>query len=440
MNPVLISVLVMLGLSMANANVILALLAAALVGGVVGGLSVTDTITTLIGGMGGNAETALSYILLGTLAVAIAETGITDLLVRSAVGRLQKASTAGLLLAIAALASLSQNVIPVHIAFIPLMIPPLLPVFDRLRIDRRGVASALTFGLQAPYMLIPAGFGLIFQNIVVENMAKSGMALPVSAMPKAMLIPTLGMVAGLLLAAFVSYRRPRTYGATAAASAAQPMPAMAGASPDGEGWQWRQTGALVAIAAALVVQILTKSLVLGALTGLGLMVVTGSLRWRRIDGAVQQGIKMMGFIGFVMLVAAGYADVMKATGGVESLVQASASLIGGSRLLGAFLMLLVGLGVTMGIGSSFGTVPIIATIYVPLCAALGFSPLATASIIGTAGALGDAGSPASDSTLGPTSGLAADGKHDHIWDTCVPTFLHYNIPLVLFGVIAALVL
>ena len=65
--------------------------------------------------------------------------------------------------------------------------------------------------------------------------------------------------------------------------------------------------------------------------------------------------------------------------------------------------------------------------------------MATIAIIGTAGALGDAGSPASDSTP-PTSGLNADGQHHHIWDTCVPTFLHYNIPLLIFGFIAAITL
>jgi predicted histidine transporter YuiF (NhaC family) len=94
----------------------------------------------------------------------------------------------------------------------------------------------------------------------------------------------------------------------------------------------------------------------------------------------------------------------------------------------------------MGIGSSFSTIPIIATIFVPLCLELGFSPMATISLVGTAAALGDAGSPASDSTLGPTSGLAADGQHNHIWDTCVPTFIFYNIPLLVFGWIAAMVL
>lgn len=103
-------------------------------------------------------------------------------------------------------------------------------------------------------------------------------------------------------------------------------------------------------------------------------------------------------------------------------------------------MLLVGLLVTLGIGSSFGTVPIIAAIYCPLGLSLGFSPQAIILLVGVAGALGDAGSPASDSTLGPTAGLNADKQHDHIWDTCVPTFLHYNIPLLIFGVIGSLML
>lgn len=435
MNPVLLSVLAVLLLSLLKVNVVVALLVAALVGGLTGGMTLPDTMKTLIGGMGGNAETALSYLLLGALAVAIAETGITDLLVRSAVTRLQKARTAALLMGIALLSSLSQNLIPVHIAFIPLLVPPLLPVFDRLQIDRRGVASALTFGLQAPYMLIPAGFGLIFHNIVADNMTKSGMAIAVTELPKAMLIPTLGMVAGLLWAAFVTYRKPqqRTDAPGAAATVLTPM---AGASR----WEWRHTASVLAVLATLLVQLKTDSLVLGGLTGLGLLSVTGALPWRRFDGAVLDGIKMMGFMGFVMLVAAGYADVVKASGGVESLVTSVASLIGGNRLLGVVLMLLVGLTVDMGIGTSFGTVPIIATVFVPLCATLGFSPLATAAIIGTAAALGDAGSPASDSTLGPTAGLAADGRHDHIWDTCVPTFLHYNIPLMLFGMVAAMVL
>jgi putative amino acid transporter len=153
---------------------------------------------------------------------------------------------------------------------------------------------------------------------------------------------------------------------------------------------------------------------------------------------LNEGMKMMAFIGFVMIAASGFAEVMTETGHVETLVEATAEAIGGNKALAALLMLIVGLLVTMGIGSSFATIPIIAAIFVPLCMELGFSPMATIVIVGTAGALGDAGSPASDSTLGPTAGLNADGQHNHIWDTCVPTFLHFNIPLILFGWIAAM--
>ena len=107
----------------------------------------------------------------------------------------------------------------------------------------------------------------------------------------------------------------------------------------------------------------------------------------------------MAFIGFIMISASGFAEVMKATGEIPSLVQSAASLIGNSKSLAAIVMLLVGLLVTMGIGSSFSTVPIIAAIYVPLCVSFGFSAMATTALVGTAAALGVAGSPASDTTL-----------------------------------------
>ena len=94
----------------------------------------------------------------------------------------------------------------------------------------------------------------------------------------------------------------------------------------------------------------------------------------------------------------------------------------------------------MGIGTSFGTIPILASIYVPLSLSLGFSNAAIILLIGIAAALGDAGSPASDSTLGPTSGLNADGQHNHIYDTCVPTFIFFNIPLMIGGIVGAMLL
>lgn len=195
----------------------------------------------------------------------------------------------------------------------------------------------------------------------------------------------------------------------------------------------------ISIIAALAVQLLLESMIFGALAGIAVLYVSGAIKWKEADGLLNDGMKMMAFIGFVMIAASGFAAVLTETGDVESLVKGTADAIGGNKALAALLMLLVGLIVTMGIGSSFATIPIIAAIFVPLCMELGFSEFATIIIVGTAGALGDAGSPASDSTLGPTAGLNADGQHNHIWDTCVPTFLHYNIPLVAFGWIAAMI-
>jgi predicted histidine transporter YuiF (NhaC family) len=85
-------------------------------------------------------------------------------------------------------------------------------------------------------------------------------------------------------------------------------------------------------------------------------------------------------------------------------------------------MLGTGFLISTGIGSSFSTVSIVASVYVPLCIKLGISPMATAVIVAMSGVCGDAGSPASDSTLGPTMGLNADGQHDHMTDTVIPAF------------------
>lgn len=82
----------------------------------------------------------------------------------------------------------------------------------------------------------------------------------------------------------------------------------------------------------------------------------------------------------------------------------------------------------------------VASIYIPMGLKLGFSIPSIILLIGIAAALGDAGSPASDSTLGPTSGLNADGQHNHIWDTCVPTFIFFDVTLFIGGLIGAMIL
>ncbi|UTT84367.1 Na+/H+ antiporter family protein [Vibrio pelagius] len=441
MNPVVISVCIMLVLALMRVNVVVALTFSAIIGGVVSGMTLNDTVAAFESGLGGGATIALSYAMLGTFAVAISRSGITDLLAQSVIKRIhgKENSTASTGLKYGILASLilvtmsSQNVIPVHIAFIPILIPPLLGVFAKMNLDRRLIACVLTFGLITPYMVLPIGFGGIFlNNILLKNLHDNGLENVVaSQVPVAMLLPAAGMIFGLLTAVFFTYRKPRQYKETELTTVST------------ETKQINKKHIIVAavgIVAALTVQLSTGSMIIGALAGFMVFTFGGVIAWKETQDVFTKGVHMMAMIGFIMIAAAGFAAVMKQTGGVESLVEALSTSIGDNKPLAALLMLVVGLLVTMGIGSSFSTIPILATIYVPLAAAFGFSPMATIALVGTAAALGDAGSPASDSTLGPTSGLNADGQHEHVWETVVPTFIHYNIPLIVFGWIAAMVL
>ncbi|MCW3147771.1 TRAP transporter large permease subunit [Stutzerimonas stutzeri] len=440
MNAVVAAVSVMLILSLCRVHVVVALIAGALCGGLVGGLGIESTLAAFNKGLGGGATVALSYALLGAFAVAIGKSGLAHALADKALAMIGRQATQGqggqtvkwLMIALLLLVAISsQNILPIHIAFIPLLVPPLLYVLSNLRIDRRLIACVLAFGLITPYMFLPVGFGNIFLNeILLANVAKGGVDVSGVEVTQAMLIPALGMATGLIIA-FFSYRKPREYDLSRIVQVEQVGAAY---SP------LTLVVAALAIAAAFIIQLWLDSMIIGALAGFVIFSASGVVRWREADDLFTEGMKMMAMIGFIMIAAAGFAEVMRETGQVKTLVDAAAAWIGNSKAVAALLMLLVGLLVTMGIGSSFSTVPIIAAIFVPLGVELGFSPLAIVSLVGTAGALGDGGSPASDSTLGPTAGLNVDGQHNHIWDTVVPTFLHYNLPLLAFGWVAAMTL
>ncbi len=439
MNAVIAAVAVMLALSLCRVHVVVALIIGAVVGGLMGGLGLEATLEAFQGGLGKGANVALSYALLGAFAVAIAKSGLAHALADKARILVNRQQSGGqgmlrglLLMVLLAVAISSQNILPIHIAFIPLLVPPLLFVMARLKLDRRLVACVLTFGLITPYMFLPVGFGGIFLNdILLANVAESGSEIEGVNVMQAMALPALGMLLGLGVAVFISYRRPREYDVT-------PIETIERLE---KGYSPRSLlVALVAVVAAFAVQLWLDSMIIGALAGFVIFSISGVVRWREADDVFTEGMKMMAMIGFIMIAAAGFAEVMRATGSIQTLVDSSAGIIGDNRALAALLMLLVGLLITMGIGSSFSTIPIIAAIYVPLAMQLGFSPLAIVALVGTAAALGDAGSPASDSTLGPTAGLNVDGQHNHIWDTVVPTFLHYNLPLIAFGWLAVMVL
>ena len=428
LNPVLVSVLVLCVLCLLKLNVLMSLVLASLAGAVLAGIPIPEAMEILCGGFSANAGTALAYIFLGTFANAVAHTGLADILSRKlakAMGR----RTSLLLIILAAVASLSQNLIPVHIAFIPIMIPPMLRLFNSLKLDRRAAACSLAFGLKAPYIAIPFGFGAIFMGIVADNMTANGMEVTISDVARYNWILGLSMAIGLLIAIFFTYRKPREYADLSVTEETAPAAS--------DHITRAHIVTMVAVVVVVVVQVMAESLALSALCGVLVMILGGAIAWDQIDTRFAGGVKLMGMIAMVMLVAGGYAEVMKATGAVDALVEAAISIMGGSKWLAAIVITLIGLLVTMGIGSSFSTVPVLAVLYVPMCQRLGFSVPATILLMSAAAALGDAGSPASDTTLGPTSGLNADGQHDHIRDTCLPTFNHYNIPLMIAAVVVS---
>lgn len=439
MNAVLIAVILLFVLAISRVHIVLSLIIAAMVGGLVGGLGFDASLKAFNEGLGGGATIALSYALLGAFAVGLSKTGLPDVLAaqlismskRDVTGKNVQIVKALLLSLLLLLAISSQNVLPIHIAFIPIVVPPLLVLFNELKLDRRLIATILTFGLVTPYMLLPVGFGGIYLNeILLPNVETNGMEVGNVNIVSIMAIPALGMLFGLI-AAFLHYRKPRIY------ETRQLGP---------KEFQLRTLSigkillTLLVVVVVLIVQVQTDSMIVSAVTGLVLLTLLRLIPWNESDDIFTSGMRMMAFIGFVMIAASGFAAVIRETGAIEPLVNGASGLMGDSKFLAALVMLLVGLVITLGIGSSFSTIPIIAAIFVPLCIQYGFSVEATIAIIGTAGALGDAGSPASDSTLGPTSGLNADGQHDHLRETVWPTFLHYNIPLIIFGLIAAMVL
>ncbi|QDY54792.1 Na+/H+ antiporter family protein [Helicobacter pylori] len=427
-NPAFVAIICMCVLSLLRLNVMLSMISATLIAGLMGGLGITESFNVMIDGMKGNLNIALSYILLGALAVAIAKSNLIKVALSKLIGLMDyKRSTFCFLIAF--IACFSQNLVPVHIAFIPILIPPLLHLMNRLELDRRAVACALTFGLQAPYLVLPVGFGLIFQTTILEQLKANGVSTTIAQITGVMWIAGLAMVVGLLLAVLTLYKKPRHYKEK---------------SFNIENYaslklNYHDYLTFIGIIVAFVIQLATDSMPLAAFLALAIILLGRGIKFKETDSLMDDSVKMMAFIAFVMLVASGFGEVLQKVHAIEGLVNAITSVVQG-KLLGAFLMLVVGLFITMGIGTSFGTIPIIAVFYVPLCTKLGFSIESTILLIGIAAALGDAGSPASDSTMGPTCGLNADNQHNHIYDTCVPTFLVYNLPLIVFGVVGALLL
>ncbi|HCY6458189.1 TPA: Na+/H+ antiporter family protein [Staphylococcus aureus] len=436
-NAVVIAVILMIVLCLCRLNVVISLFISALVGGLISGMSIEKVINVFVKNIVDGAEVALSYALLGGFAALISYSGITDYLVGKIINAIHAENSrwsrvkvkVTIIIALLAMSIMSQNLIPVHIAFIPIVIPPLLSLFNDLKIDRRLIGLIIGFGLCFPYVLLPYGFGQIFQQIIQSGFAKANHPIEFNMIWKAMLIPSMGYIVGLLIGLYV-YRKPREY-ETRKISDSDNVTELK---------PYILIVTIVAILATFLVQTFTDSMIFGALAGVLVFFISRAYNWYELDAKFVEGIKIMAYIGVVILTANGFAGVMNATGDIDELVKTLTSITGDNKLFSIIMMYVIGLIVTLGIGSSFATIPIIASLFIPFGASIGLDTMALIALIGTASALGDSGSPASDSTLGPTAGLNVDGQHDHIRDTCVPNFLFYNIPLMIFGTIAAMVL
>lgn len=480
-NPVTLSVIVMCVLCLFKMNVILSLLISAMVAGLTAGMGPGEIMGGVIEGLNGNGTNAVAYLLLGTFAAALAQTGLASMLAEFIASAVKERKWI-LLLTLVACACVSGTIIPIHIAYIPVLIPPLLAMMNRMKMDRRQAACVTAFGLVCPYVTIPLGYGVIFQGTVAENMTANGMPIEMIEVWPCTIILGAGLLCGLA-ASWWYFRKPREYKDIAVAEraaletertgdvkAAGPVPESGSTALETERTgdvkaaepapergnaalaERTASGArrlhlnrehivsLIAIAGVLFGQLYWDSMPLGALLGIMIMILGGAVKLRHSDGAINEGIRLMGMVAFIMLIAGGYAHVVNQTGAVDALIDATLSILGNSKAVFVAVLIVIGLLITMGIGTSFGTIPVIAIFYVPMCMEMNMSVEATACLIACAAALGDAGSPASDSTLGPTSGLNADGQHDHIWDTCVPTFFFYNIPLAVAGFIGGMIL
>src|SRR5699024_6446023 len=173
-------------------------------------------------------------------------------------------------------------------------------VMNKHKIDRRGVACALTFGLKAPYVMLPLGFGLLFHNIIRDALIDNGLEVVTGDIWKSMLLPGIGMIVGLLIAVFITYRKPREY-----KTIDSDLEIAATKTNNDSMINRKEIGALIGAIVAFVIQIKTDSLPLGATAGLLIMLLFGSFKFNELDEIINGGVELMGFIAFVMLVASG---------------------------------------------------------------------------------------------------------------------------------------
>lgn len=426
LNPILVSVALMIALCLLRANVFLSIVIASMVCGLLGGGTPAEVFAVFVEGASANSSLILSMLLFGIVVEGIRRSGLGEALAP------RLSALAGerkwlMLLFLFLFGMLAESVFMLGPTAVPLVVPPLLAYANAHRIDRRCIAAVVIGGLQLGYSCVPLGFGLAFHQIVASAVTEGGLPAATGDVWRAVLPFALALVLGAVLA-LVLYRAPRSYAAAKPADEAETLPPL-------ERKHW---ATIVTAVVMIGVQLLTSSLPLGAAVGISLLLLLQVIPWREFDKACTEGLLSFGMIAFILMAAAGFAAVFRVYGQIDALVDATTGLLGGNRVPGALCMLLLGFVITMGIGSGFAAAPIVATILVPMCAQLGLGSDAAVLLVAAAAALGDGVTPASSQTLLPTAALNIDGAHDHIRDTCVPVFLCYGLPSAVAVVLAVI--
>ena len=161
------------------------------------------------------------------------------------------------------------------------MIPPLLTVMNHMKLDRRAVACALTFGLKAPYVSLPVGFGLLFMTIIKDQMVANNVSVTISDISSVMWIGGAAMLVGLVLAVFF-YSGDREYEDLPITGMDEHAEEV---SMNAECWK-----ALAGAVTAFLAQLYFESLPIGAMCGLLVMIVTGSIKWKDMDEIINGGV------------------------------------------------------------------------------------------------------------------------------------------------------
>src|SRR5699024_12074815 len=103
-------------------------------------------------------------------------------------------------------------------------------------------------------------------------------------------IPALGMTIGLLVAVFVTYRKPRSY---------TDRPIAGGKIVEPTPTRYNLVMSLIAIVATFAIQLIVQfsgseadGLLLGSLVGLGIFLISGVVEWNKADDVFTSGMRM----------------------------------------------------------------------------------------------------------------------------------------------------